>query len=229
MNFLAFLWLILTIIELTNDLPSFFLKSITVIWVLFILQFVLEIILAPNKWTYLKHHWLTAIALIVPAFRVVRFFRIFRYARLLRGTTLIRIVSSINRGMNALRKSLNKRAIPYVFCLTIIIILGAAAGIISLEKSYSPYFKTYTTALWWSSMMITTMGTDYFPKSPEGRALALLLAIYGFAMFGYITAIVANFFIDKDNFKDEEGSIKRLENEILEIKTILQKMNHPDK
>ncbi len=40
--------------------------------------------------------------------------------------------------------------------------------------------------------MMTTMGSDYFPKSTEGRLTALLLAVYAFAIFGYITATVAS-------------------------------------
>jgi len=225
MTTLAFIWLIITILEFTRGLPLLFSKVVPFIWALFILQFVLEIILAPNKWTYLKHHWLTAIALILPAFRVIRLFRFIRYMRFLRGATLVRVVTSINRGMTALRKSLAKRAVSYVISLTAIVIFASAAGIMALEKNYSSYFKEgYTTALWWSSMMITTMGSDYFPKSPEGRALALLLAVYGFAIFGYLTAVVAKFFIDKDNFKEEEGSVQKLEKELREIKAMLQKL-----
>ncbi len=40
--------------------------------------------------------------------------------------------------------------------------------------------------------MMTTMGSDYFPKSTEGGVTALLLAVYAFAIFGYITATVAS-------------------------------------
>lgn len=46
--------------------------------------------------------------------------------------------------------------------------------------------------------MITTMGTDTLPVSSEGRLLSLLLALYGFSVFGYVTASVASFFIDRD-------------------------------
>lgn len=42
------------------------------------------------------------------------------------------------------------------------------------------------------------MGSDYFPKSTEGRVTALLLAVYAFAIFGYITATVASAIIQHD-------------------------------
>jgi voltage-gated potassium channel len=47
-------------------------------------------------------------------------------------------------------------------------------------------------------MVITTMGTDYFPRTAEGRLLCLFIALYGFAVFGYITATIASFFVARD-------------------------------
>ncbi|WP_373061169.1 hypothetical protein [Gemmatimonas sp.] len=51
-------------------------------------------------------------------------------------------------------------------------------------------------------MTITTMGADFFPLTPEGGLLDLLLAIYGFAVFGYATAAIASFFVAREA---EEG------------------------
>jgi voltage-gated potassium channel len=42
------------------------------------------------------------------------------------------------------------------------------------------------------------MGSDYWPQTPEGRLLCLLLAIYAFAVFGYVTAAIAAYFVDRD-------------------------------
>lgn len=47
-------------------------------------------------------------------------------------------------------------------------------------------------------MTLVTMGSDYFPRTAAGRALAWLLALYGFAVFGYITASAASFFVGRD-------------------------------
>ena len=61
-----------------------------------------------------------------------------------------------------------------------------------------PGFADYGTALWWTAMLLTTMGSDYWPQTPEGRLLCLLLAVYAFAVFGYVTAAIAAYFIGKD-------------------------------
>jgi voltage-gated potassium channel len=56
----------------------------------------------------------------------------------------------------------------------------------------------YGTALWWTAMVMTTMGSDYWPQTAEGRVLCMLLALYAFAVFGYVTAMLATFFIGRD-------------------------------
>ena len=40
--------------------------------------------------------------------------------------------------------------------------------------------------------------SEYWPKTVEGRILGWLLAVYAFAVFGYITATIASFFIAQD-------------------------------
>lgn len=199
MDILAFIWLILTIRELTTGLSEGLHNMVIGIWIIFGLDFFLEFLIAPQKLTYLKHNWLTALSLTVPAFRIFRIVKVLRYIRFVRGSSILRVLSSINRGMRTLRKSMGKRGLPYVSGITLIVISTGAAGIMYLERDYTDYFGDYVTALWWTSMMVTTMGSDYFPKSSEGRLLALLLAVYGFAIFGYVTASVASFFIDKKN------------------------------
>ncbi len=47
-------------------------------------------------------------------------------------------------------------------------------------------------------MMITTIGSEYFPQTIEGRVLCFILALYGFAVFGYVTATLATFFVGRD-------------------------------
>ena len=53
-------------------------------------------------------------------------------------------------------------------------------------------FTSYGDALWWTAMLTTSIGSEFWPKSPEGRILCFLLSVYGFAVFGYITAAFAS-------------------------------------
>jgi voltage-gated potassium channel len=216
MNILAFVWLVLTIVELSVGLPPLLEDLTTLIWVLFWFDYLIKFCLAPQKATFVKRNWITLLALILPALRI---FRALRFVRLLRGGQTVRVVSTFNRGMMALRRSLRHRGFGYVAALTLMVNLLGAAGIYALERGSGPYMADFGTALWWVAMMLTTMGADYFPKTPEGRILSLLLATYGFAVFGYVTASVASFFVDRDASSDEslvanEESIRKLHEKI---------------
>ena len=68
----------------------------------------------------------------------------------------------------------------------------------SAEREMPRGFDSYGTALWWTAMLLTTMGTEYWPQTAEGRVLCFLLSLYGFAVFGYVTAALASYFIASD-------------------------------
>jgi voltage-gated potassium channel len=52
-------------------------------------------------------------------------------------------------------------------------------------------------------MMMTTMGSAYWPQSAEGRVLCIILALYAFAIFGYVTATLATYFVGRDAESDD--------------------------
>jgi len=209
MTFLAFVWQILLVIDLTRGMSRWETIASNTIWIIFIVHFVLELTIAPSKWDYLRANWLTVLALLLPALRVLRIFRAFRVlraARTVRSAGLLRIVTSLNRRAGALWRGLRRRGFLYVVALTGIVIFAGAAGVFNFENPVAlaedgrsgPGITSYGEAVWWTAMMITTMGPDYFPKSSEGRLLAWALAVYAFAVFGYITAAIASYFIGAD-------------------------------
>jgi len=204
---LSFIWLILMILEFTRGLSPFFERLSNFIWILFLIDFAVKITLAPQKWEFLKRNWVTALALLLPAlrlFRIARVARIVRTTSAFRGIRLARVLTSVNRGIRALGRTFGRRGFGYVMLLSIIITLAGAAGIYAFEKETGS-IEDYGTAVWWTAMMLTTMGSDFFPKTAEGRILCLLLAIYGFAVFGYVTATVATFFVTEDSKTIQEN------------------------
>jgi len=198
---LGFVWLVLLVIELTGNLSPALELAGTIIWIIFIVDFALKFLLAPDKTDYLKASWLTALSLIVPALRVFRIFRVFRVlraARAVRGVRLFRVLTSLNRGMKSLGASFTRRGFGYVVALSVIVAFAGAAGMLAFENEVEGGIKTYGEALWWTAMLLTSIGSDYFPKTAEGRVLCFILALYGFAIFGYVTATLATFFVGRD-------------------------------
>ena len=226
---LAFVWLALLIVELIwGESPLFEIIG-TIIWVIFILDFAVEFVLAPHKVAYIKRNWLTAISLLIPALRLFRFFRVFRLlrlARLGRSFRLLRVVSSLNRGMRALGANLSRRGFGYIFALTTLVAFTGAAGIYAFENGVPGGMKSYGEALWWTAMVLTTMGSQYWPQTVEGRVLCVFLALYAFAVFGYVTATLATFFIGRDaeNEETELAGAKQLASILEEVRALREEL-----
>lgn len=199
---LGLVWVALLVVELTRG-DSVVLNRVAIaIWVVFVADFVLRFTIAPQKGEYLRRNWLTVISLILPAlrvFRVVRLLRALRLARAVRGLRLVKVLGSLNRGMKSLGRTMGRRGLGYVAALTVLVTLAGAAGMYAFEREgEGGGLAGYGDAVWWTAMVMTTLGSEYWPRTAEGRVLAVVLALYAFTVFGYITASLASFFVGRD-------------------------------
>lgn len=227
MVILAFIWLALFVIEVLWGLNPLLETVGYVIWALFAAEFLVGLILAPAKRRYLKFNLLKGIALLAPALRVLRVARVLQLSRVAgmsRGLRLLRLVSSLNRGMRALGASMERRGFGYALLLTLIVTLVGAAGMYAFESNLAngQGIESYSDALWWTAMIMTTLGSEYWPVSASGRVLCFFLSLYAFGVFGYVTATLATFFIGSDAAHEEAEiasarSIAALRTEIADL------------
>jgi voltage-gated potassium channel len=71
-----------------------------------------------------------------------------------------------------------------------IVTLIGAAGIYAFERELpngTGGIIDYGTVLWWTAMLMSTIGSDYFPKTPQGRVLCFVMALCAIAL--YCTAL----------------------------------------
>ena len=229
MLLLSVAWLLIVVIELTAGESRLLETAGTAIWIIFIIEFAIRLTLAPDKSEFFKREWLTIIALIVPALRLVRVLAVFRAARALRGFRLVRIVGTANRSMNALRSMLHRRQFGYVALLTLLVVTLGAAGMFNFESAdeVDGGFRSYWHALWWTGMLVASIGTSFWPVTIEGRMLSTLLALYGLAVFGYITATFASFFIGRDAEelplpRAERAELAAIEQELRQMRVAIE-------
>ncbi len=226
MIFLGFVWLVLLVVELVWGINKILEYVAIGIWGIFIIDFLITFSLAPEKLSFLKKNWLTAISLFIPALRVFRVFRFVRLLRGLKGIRLVRIVSSFNRSMRSVGQTMKRRGFGYVMIITLIVIFAGAAGMYAMENP-NPGFTSYWLALWWAAMQVVTAGNGFNPMTPEGRGLALLITIFGYSIFGYVTATFATYFIGRDAEEKDApiaGSkeIEELKSEIIALRKIIE-------
>ena len=195
---LGIAWFGLIIVQLIWGLSGTEQTVIYVIWGIFIVDFGLRFIIAPAKIRFLKSNWFTGVALLAPALNILRIIPVLG-ALPSAQLQILRLLSGVNRAMAALAMVMGRRGFGYAVLLTTIVTLAGAAGMYGFERSYpGTELTSYGTSVWWTAMLMTTLGSDYFPHTEPGRILGLLLAIYAFSIFGYITASIASYFIDRD-------------------------------
>jgi voltage-gated potassium channel len=207
---LSVLWLVLVVADLVlGRLPEPIDVVVWVIWGLFIAEYAVGLMVAPDRRAYVRVRWLTALSLVLPAFRILRAFAVLRFlgaARLLRSLGLLRVLTSLNRGATTLRRVARMRGLGYLVTLTALVIVIGSAGMAAFEPGLvrsagSSALAAYEGALWWTAYAMTS-GPPTQPASTEGRLLGWLLSLYGLAVFGYLTATLASHFIGQDRTKD---------------------------
>lgn len=228
MLFLSAAWLAIVLLELAMGTSALLETLGVAIWIVFLIEFAVRLSLAEEKAAFLRRNWLTILSLAVPALRMVRALAVLRAARALRGLRLVRIVGTANRSMHALRTTLERRRVGYVLVFTLTMALLGAAGMLSFEPAaeVDGGFTSYADALWWTCMLLTSIGSQYWPVTIEGRILTVLLSIYGLAVFGYITATFASFFVGRDAEAPEApvagaGDLAALRQEIAALRSEL--------
>ena len=87
-------------------------------------------------------------------------------------------------------------------------------------------FENYWDALWYTAMLTTSIGSQYWPASAEGRLLSFALALYGLGILGYVSATLASLFIGQDahNKKAPIAGTAQLEELHKEIKALRQEL-----
>jgi voltage-gated potassium channel len=195
MLLLSAAWLVLVVVDLAGYRRPWLDTVSWAIWAVFVVDFLVRLVIAPDKLDFLKANWLTALALFAPALRLLRVARLVRALRAVRGLRLLKVVSTANRGLRTARHTLARRGVGYVLLINAMVLFLGAGGMYAFEN---PGLPTYGEALWWTAMLLTTLGADYEPVTLEGRVLAWLLAVFAFAVFGYVTASIASLFVQQD-------------------------------
>ena len=166
------------------------------IWVTFVADLVTRTYLAPRKLTYLAKHPIDVLAVLVPAFRVLRVLRV-----ITAGQWLIR------RGS---RLAVGREALAIVVAVTFLAFMGALA-IFDVERGDpGANITTFGDALWWAAVTMSTVGYgDVFPVTFTGRLVAVCMMVVGIGLLGVVTASFASGLLNKLR-GDEETEFARV-------------------
>ena len=230
---LALVWMGLLIADFVGEISRPLQILSNTIWALFAVDFAIKFAIAPKKTEFVRTHWLTLISLVVPALRA---FRIVQALSALRALSLLRFLTSLNRTMGALAHTMGRRGVGYVVVVTLIVLFAGAAGMYQFEgptqlidQGYADIAKsggglpTYSDAVWWTAMLMTTIGSQYWPVTTAGRTLCFFISLYSLGVFGFITAALASFFIKPEKPAEAIDTVSGLREEIRSLRDELRR------
>ncbi len=147
--------------------------------------------------------------LIAPTARYMLLLRSFRFIRIFR---IFRLFTFINEGilmMQAIRQSLHKIAVYFVFVLAMVTCLGTLMFIVESGQPDTK-FTSLGSSVYWAIVTMTTVGYgDITPVTALGRLLSAFVMMLGYTIIAIPTGIVSANFIDVTNKKVERGKCPR--------------------
>ena len=196
---LGIAWMVIAIVVLTSDLngsaSTALVVTLFVLWAIALLEYLVRLVVAPDRRGYLKRRWVEPATVVVPPLQGWHFFGMERMSLLvyegeLRAESILKH-HSLFRVLIAAAGTL---------------FLGAWAVLLFEEKAKGSNIHSYPDALWWAIVTVTTVGYgDRFPVTAGGRAVAVVLMLVGIGLIGVLTATVASVFVKEhtDATKDE--------------------------
>ena len=199
MTALAFLTLALLLVQFTIDLTpgeaAWIDSAQGAIWLIFLLEFVVEVLLACDKRRYLRENWFIGITVLLPALRVIRVLRVFQ---LLRHINTLWLLVRIDKTIQGLQRIVPGRETAYLVLLTTLIVAIGTATIYHFELGQpNSQIHTLGDALWWAACLVTTINNGLDPVSVEGRIVAVLMRIYAVGVFGLIAGNLASVLLQR--------------------------------
>lgn len=198
---------LLLVIEATQTLQppwDLYLEWVSLaIWAVFALEFGLRLWLSPDRSNYLRTHWLDALAVALPAFRVFRAVRALRAARALR---VVRLLVFGGRGASELIERLRRRQLGKLAVVTaFVILLGSALLFLAETRSGESPIASFGDALYWTTMIVVGTESGLALSSTWGRLVTLALVFYSIVVFSYLIGAVASLWIEEDRIARERG------------------------
>jgi voltage-gated potassium channel len=208
---LAVLWLPVLVVPLVTRVPAGTAATLDVIdyvvWAAFVVEYLVKLYLSPSRWSFVRHHLVDLLVIVVPVFRPLRLLR------LLRLVTLTRVGLILSSALKRARDLFTHHGLHFVLLSVLAIIAICSALELAFER-HAPgaTIHSFGDALWWSIVTVTTVGYgDKYPVSAGGRGVAVVLMITGIGLVGILSATVASYFVGQRADADMTELHRRLD------------------
>lgn len=167
---------------------------IALTWVMFIVDYLVRLAIAPNSWRWFRTHQADLAITVVPVLRIVRLLRIFTR------------LSGMRRTRAA---ALRTRIMVYGTASVVVLIYVASLQVLDVEhRAPGATIVSFGDAVWWACVTATTTGYgDFAPVTVWGRIIGVILMFGGVALAGIITATLASWVLERGAHGGRDGSV----------------------
>lgn len=165
------------------------------IWFIFVMDYLIRLGYSKERRKFIKTN-LFDLIVIIPLDSI------FMTARFAHAFRIFRLLYIGKRHMPGIVAVLKTNGLHKALSVTFILIFLLSIPIYLIE----PSIQSYEDAIWWAIVTTSTVGYgDLSPETGIGRAIAVVLMIFGIGLIGVLTGSIANFFFThKPKQKDME-------------------------
>jgi voltage-gated potassium channel len=168
-------------------------SSYALIWVFFVADYLIELILVRDRRAYVQEEWLPLVVNVLTIPVLPAAFQALRSLRLLRFVRGVRLGAAAVRGGNeavALPSGANAQLLVGGIVFATVVLLSAVLELAVEQDHTGAEITDMNNALWWSVGTLTTIGYgDVVPKTVGGRFVAILAMV---AALGFVGVVAAN-------------------------------------
>lgn len=171
------------------------------LWVAFVAEFVVRMVVAPSTTGFLKRSWWQLIFLAVP---FLRFFRAIRALRALRTARVGRVLSAAVRSSRSAGRRLSSR-IAALGAVTVVVVLAASQLLYELGP-----FDRYSDALH-AAALATIAGEPVAGAGGAVRLLEVGLIAYSVVVFATLAGSVGAYLLERERRDAAEAASRAVE------------------
>lgn len=195
-------------VDRLSDADRAFLALVNVvIFSVFFVDYVVELVKAVDRRAFVRGEWLMAVVVLtsavalIPAGGLVGVARLLRLVRPFSG--LVRVVSVGGIAVRDSQRFLRRKLVRSAFGVGVFVWLSSAAAFMLAEgQMHGPLVDGYADALWWSfTAMAAGESTLVEPVTAAGKLIAAFTLVVGLAVFAAVIARVAAFLVGGDDHR----------------------------
>ena len=158
------------------------------IWLLFLGEVVLMLVLVPDRWRWIREHPLE-IAIVVltppvmpPGLQSLRAVRLLQLLRLVKTASVV-------------RRAFSSRGLAWAASISLVTVVGGGTIFAAVEGSGERISSW--DGVWWAITTVTTVGySEYVPSTAVGRSVAVVVMAVGIGFVAMLTAAAAERFVN---------------------------------